>query len=49
MPEGPFPDAVTDEDLPVIEGFSVDDEVGISSDFIAYFSPLIEQKRSKKE
>ncbi|KAF8386953.1 hypothetical protein PRIPAC_76095 [Pristionchus pacificus] len=26
MPEGPFPDAVTDEDLPVIEGISVDDE-----------------------
>ncbi|GMR56515.1 hypothetical protein PMAYCL1PPCAC_26710 [Pristionchus mayeri] len=26
MPEGPFPDAVTDEDLPVLEGISVDDE-----------------------
>ncbi|GMS79068.1 hypothetical protein PENTCL1PPCAC_1243, partial [Pristionchus entomophagus] len=26
MPEGPFPDAVTDEDLPLIEGVSVDDE-----------------------
>ncbi|GMT10420.1 hypothetical protein PFISCL1PPCAC_1717 [Pristionchus fissidentatus] len=26
MPEGPFPDAVTDDDLPVIEGINVDDE-----------------------